>query len=463
MSVPFTIETRVDTYLARQIQQENLMLARRQVDPATRFVHQKLRELYWTVTRLFGLGHLHDGTRGRAARRKARPLLTRDQAARHAAILRAPSRLLIDVTATYRYGGKTGIQRVVREIARRASRCGDALPVIVENGDIVPYGAHPTLPASIDIRAGDKYLLLDGCWGMADEYPPIVRKLEKTGARLITAVYDLIPLMYPLCADPDVIPAFRQWFETFVMQSDAVICISRSVAMDVAASLKRQTTGGRLDASVGWCRLGADFTDEADGHVAAAAASLADGAPYFLSVGTLEPRKGYPVAIDAFTALWDAGVDARYVIVGRKGWQVEALEAQIMTHPEFGRRLFWLKDASDADLSHCYAHARGLVYPSLAEGFGLPLAEAGCYGLPVIASDLPVFREIAGDYARYFRSMDSAALATAIMETLRGPLRHEKMPASDWDAATSGLIDLIMRDAYQLPASPPALQESART
>ena len=80
------------------------------------------------------------------------------------------------------------------------------------------------------------------------------------------------------------------------------------------------------------------------------AARIANGPVYFLSVGTLEPRKAYPLAIDAFEQLWAAGQEVRYVIVGRPGWNTQALQRRLRQHSEYGRRLLWLDDAEDADL-----------------------------------------------------------------------------------------------------------------
>ena len=103
----------------------------------------------------------------------------------------------------------------------------------------------------------------------------------------------------------------------------------------------------------------------------------AGGPPFFLSVSTLEPKKGYTVALDAMENLWERGVDARYVIVGRYGWNTHGrLEHRIRSHPEFNKRLFWLGQISAADLRHLYKNAHSLIFASVAEGFGLPLIQA---------------------------------------------------------------------------------------
>jgi glycosyltransferase involved in cell wall biosynthesis len=89
---------------------------------------------------------------------------------------------------------------------------------------------------------------------------------------------------------------------------------------------------------------------------------------------------------------------------------IECLES----HPEKGRRLFWLNELHDDQLAQLYAHADCLLNASLGEGLGLPLLEAARYGLPLLLRDLPVFKEVAGKNATYFSVNSTEALATAI-------------------------------------------------
>ena len=90
------------------------------------------------------------------------------------------------------------------------------------------------------------------------------------------------------------------------------------------------------------------------------------------------------------------------------------LEARIRGHSQFGRRLLWLDAGSDSELDYAYRHSSALIFASRCEGFGLPLVEAMQYGLPVLASDIPVFREIGGDYPIYIDTRDHRPLYDAI-------------------------------------------------
>ena len=165
-------------------------------------------------------------------------------------------------------------------------------------------------------------------------------------------------------------------------------------------------------------------------------------------VGTIEPRKGHAQALAAFERLWTAGVQANLIIVGREGWGLEQLTKRLRTHPERGKRLLWLEGASDEMLLRFYESAVALLAASEGEGFGLPLVEAAKHGLPIIARDLPVFREVAGEHAFYFSGMSPEDLGAAISSWLalreRGEApSSEGMPWLTWAQSTSQLLDVI--------------------
>src|SRR5208283_312508 len=119
--------------------------------------------------------------------------------------------------------------------------------------------------------------------------------------------------------------------------------------------------GARPSLSQGLCLVGKNQSASEFGCDFMVAES---GAPMSARVGAMERLRG-------------EGVDVRYVIVGRQGWSANALARRTVSHPEFGRRLFWLKDASDAELRDLYERARSLIFASIAEGFGLAMIEQG--------------------------------------------------------------------------------------
>ncbi len=421
-------------------------LVKYDVDQYTKFLYVKAREFYWTVSRLFGLAHLHDGAwrkPGAAEAHLSRPPLTGDIPAPP-----ATRRLLIDVTATHRFGQRTGIQRVVREIARAAVESGTGLPVFLEEGRLFSHFRHAALPEEVVIGEGDKFLLLDAAWHLTDEYAPVTDAIAHANGETIACLYDLIPILYPAAVTREAAASFRRWFDMLVEKSDVVVGISKSVIVDFIDYAETTKLPLKTNLRLGWWRLGADFASPADASPSKSAVKIASGdAPFFLSVGTLEPRKGHAVALAAFEKLWAEGYQARFVIVGRRGWSTRALQRRIREHGEFGRRLFWLDDAGDADLHYLYGHTKALVFASFAEGFGLPLIEAAHFGAPVIASDIPVFREVGGDAVAYFDLLDSASLAARLREALAGGQEAARLPVLTWRESTRALVALLRDEA----------------
>ena len=181
--------------------------------------------------------------------------------------------------------------------------------------------------------------------------------------------------------------------------------------------------------------------------------------PTFLLVATLEPRKGHEQTLKAFERLWANGADVNLVLVGKHGWHVEKLVARLRRHSELGVRLFWLDGISDEYLGRIYQASSCLIFPSEGEGYGLPLIEAARHGTPILARDLPVFREVAGEHAYYFNGLDPAALADAVAEwlTLWSQGRHPKpdqVGALTWDESAAQLVDCLFHGLRSREQSP---------
>lgn len=138
---------------------------------------------------------------------------------------------------------------------------------------------------------------------------------------------------------------------------------------------------------------------------------------FILSVGHLEPRKNYPTLVAAVAKLRDRGVDAKLVIVGNdSGSRREVLDR--VQHLRLEDRVRIMQGVSDDDLRALYRLAAVLAFPSTYEGFGIPVLEAMAADLPMVLSDTPVFRELAGDGALYFPTHDQPKLADVLAAVL---------------------------------------------
>lgn len=137
------------------------------------------------------------------------------------------------------------------------------------------------------------------------------------------------------------------------------------------------------------------------------------GRPYLLAVGHIEPRKNYEILIEALALLRQRGRPLSLVIVGKDGGSLAAITAKVTEHG-LGDLVTIRHDIDDAALATLYRGAIMLVFPSLYEGFGIPLIETMAAGRPLVVSDIPVFRELSQNRVPLFDPHDPTALAEAI-------------------------------------------------
>ncbi len=377
----------------------------------------------------------------------------------------ARKRLLIDVTTIAAKDDRTGIQRVVRSVAcalYRENDLGAVTPVAVrlDNGRLVSCeswiaretGAPQTVPdAEIEIAAGDCLLMLDNSWGDFARFSAVFAQVRAAGGSVVSCIYDLIPQLYRGASVGRVPEIHLAWLKAALVESDGMIAISRTVAEELCAFVADRKLPTRPGLRIGWFHCGSDVPSAGDGSATEKMrAAFAGAAPTFVLVGTIEPRKGHDIALKAFDRLWRAGADAKLVFIGRRGWHVDTVLARVENHPEFGRRLFWFANADDADLAFAYDRCAAVLAPAYAEGFGLPLVEAARKGKPVVCSDIPVFREVGGAGAVYFRVNDAPAMADAVRAFLSGDARADPslVLQTSWREAALRIVDVVMRGQW---------------
>lgn len=141
-------------------------------------------------------------------------------------------------------------------------------------------------------------------------------------------------------------------------------------------------------------------------------------APYFVMLGTIEPRKNHWLILQLWRRLIErlGAAAPRLVIIGQRGWLCENVVDLLERCELLEGFVFEKPGCSDTELSTWLHHSQALLFPSFAEGYGMPLAEALASGVPVIASDLPAFREIAGDIPEYVDPLDGRRWAELVSE-----------------------------------------------
>jgi len=140
--------------------------------------------------------------------------------------------------------------------------------------------------------------------------------------------------------------------------------------------------------------------------------------PYFVVLGTIEPRKNHLILLHVWRQLAYAlgAATPKLVIVGQRGWECEQVIDILERCTTLRDFVLEFPRCSDTELASLLSHARALLFPSFVEGYGLPLVEAMRLRVPVIASDLPVFRELAGEAPEYLDPIDGPAWRKTILD-----------------------------------------------
>jgi len=250
---------------------------------------------------------------------------------------------------------------------------------------------------------------------------------HNAGAKVVRLLYDVVPVLTPQYQDPHAARRFLQWLPLVLGEADLLL-VNTSATRDDVASICAELEIDSPPIMV--VPLGSDIPGQAGEDIDPTAVSdeavrAAQSGPFVLMVGTVEPRKNHAYVIDAFEAgLFERGVSL--VVAGRRGWENDALIHRLDNHPQLGKRLFFLDDASDTDIAFLYDEARFLAFPSRLEGYGLPIVEALERGLPVLAADTPVSLEVGGDWCDYFSLDDVGTFSGLVEENLDDELYKMK-------------------------------------
>lgn len=332
---------------------------------------------------------------------------------------------------------KTGVHRVTRNMLEELFRnppAGYRLEPIYAHEGHYRYARKMThellglAPPQLDddivtFKANDILLHVDLGLHIAADMEPALQAIRARGVQIYYLVHDILAMRLPKAYfEKAVLRYFRQWLDAVTRVADGLICTTQTGVEDIQAWLTEHPPERHSPIRLGRCTLGTDIPQPTDPtEITAAEQSLLTQfkqQPSLLMVSTIEPRKGYAQALDAFELLWQQGSATQLVIVGKPGWNMEDFITRIEQHPENGKRLHWLKFVSDAMLARLYENCAGLLMASEGEGFGLPLIEAAQHRMPVIARGIPVFKEIAGEHAWFFEGTEPQALADSVQQWL---------------------------------------------
>jgi glycosyltransferase involved in cell wall biosynthesis len=235
--------------------------------------------------------------------------------------------------------------------------------------------------------------------------------VSRSGVRPIYLVHDLIPMTHPQFCRPGESRRHEERMRTVLGTGAGVIANSEATLGTLGQFARSE--GVPMPPGL-MAPLGSKVLRP----------SVCEGQsarPSFVILGTIEGRKNHLLLLEIWSRLIDRfGSDApQLLIIGQRGWQAEAVFEILARSDKLRGHVFELDDCSDEQLAQHLATARALLFPSHAEGYGLPLVEALGAGVPVLASDLPVFRELCGDVPDYLPTRDSSAWEAAILDYAR--------------------------------------------
>lgn len=229
--------------------------------------------------------------------------------------------------------------------------------------------------------------------------------LGREEARFVCLVHDLIPIDYPEYARPGGAEQHRRRVETIAAHADGIVANSAATLASIEPWLKRPVARrvGLLGAD--------DFVGRSEPPADAAA-------PYFLCIGTIEPRKNHLLLLNLWRrfAAEQGQAAPRLVLVGRRGWENENVVDMLERCPGLHGLVEERGTVPDRTVRRLVGGARALLLPSFAEGYGMPVAEALAMGTPVICSDLPALREAGGAVPDYLDPLDGPGWARAIRD-----------------------------------------------
>ena len=275
--------------------------------------------------------------------------------------------------------------------------------------------------------------------------PDFVLPPTRRSTRALLTVHDLSFLHYPEHFVPKLVQYLTRVVTRSVARADRVLADSEATRADLIAHL------GTEPEKVEVLYSGVDprFCPQPEpGEAERIRARYGIGSrPYVLSVGTVQPRKNYVRLIQAFAQLQTCKLaNLQLLIAGGKGWLYEDILAEAEKHSDRVRVLGFVEDG---DLPALYRGASLFAFPSLYEGFGLPVLEAMACGVPVVCSDVSSLPEVAGDAALLVNPLDANDLAEAMACALEEADLRQGMIARglaqaarfSWERAARQLVD----------------------
>jgi glycosyltransferase involved in cell wall biosynthesis len=250
------------------------------------------------------------------------------------------------------------------------------------------------------------------------ENPDRIAGLRRQGLAFVPMVHDLIPSTHPEYARPQQVGRHRRRISTTASLADGVIVNSTATAEALLSHLPEVLAPGcHVLPPIVVARLG--VAGQPTGTLSPWSQPDRAGGerPYFVTLGTIEPRKNHLLLLNLWRemAARMGNEVPRLLVIGRRGWENENILDMLDRCSALNGAVQETGPLPDAEVTRLLAGARALLFPSFAEGYGLPLAEALALGTPAICSDLPALREVGAAVPEFLDPLDGPAWRDAVL------------------------------------------------
>ena len=278
---------------------------------------------------------------------------------------------------------------------------------------------------------------------------------QRYGMRIALLLYDVIAVRHPEWCDFSTVRLFRPWLDGILPLCATLLAISRATAGDIQAYAEQHSIP--LNGPVHVIPMGSGFGEAPSDPAAPPSRKLPPPGTYALFVSTIEVRKNHALLMRVWQRLLDdmpTEAVPTLVFAGRVGWLVADLMQQLDNTGWLDGRIVLVEDPTDADLAALYRGCLFTLFPSLYEGWGLPVTESLAFGKPCIASNVTAVPEAGGSLARYFDPENVAEATRVIRATIEDraglaaweeQVRREFRPVT-WAAAADALIATLRQD-----------------
>ncbi len=316
-----------------------------------------------------------------------------------------------------------------------------------------------------EIPSGAVFFDIDNVWKSRLKRSYLLPILKKNAVKIISHVYDINPIQFPSLCDENTVFEFIGYIGSALMYSDLIITSTNAnlKAMTELCGIigipQPETVVAGLGCDYKETKDTADMPKNAE-EISQNIAELVKSR-YILSVGTIEPRKNHKLIIDALDDKLSE-LDIKFVFAGRFGWNVEELKERILNHKLLNKKLFFIESPDDATVNYLYDNAFAVAFPTFNEGFGLPVIEAFQHGVPVLASDIDVLREVGGEYAVYFNPNDKKDFTKCVSELIEDNEKYSRIKNGlknfvpyTWDESARKMMNSIISvDTQYMPKNP---------